>query len=92
MPTKPEKTPEQLAFEAAQATIRACVMAEDRTTFFTWLRNGTVIRQTSDNCGSLSQRAYTLADFNAILEQHGITGLAPKGAPKHPEKLERQMT
>lgn len=79
-------TPEQLAMEAAQKSIRACVLAEDRLTYFTWYHGGNVVVVTNGEAEQAG-RAYNVAGFNALLERHGVVGLRGKGAWKVSERL-----
>lgn len=88
MPTKrnSEPTPAELAFQAAQQSIRACVLTEDRTTYFTWYRSGDVT-VTANGVAEQAGRAWNIDGFNALLEKHGVRGLQGRGAWKCPERL-----
>lgn len=81
-----EETPEQRAFSAAQAGIRACVLSPDKSTCWTWYRSGSVT-VTVNGVAEQAGRAWNVAGFNALLEQHGVAGLSLPGEGKRPERL-----
>lgn len=84
----PAKTPDQSAFEAAQAQIRACVAAPADAAFFTWYRTGSVTRWTRGTQEVEISITFNLYAFNSILERNGVRGLQMRGAGKCPEWLE----
>lgn len=86
MPTKPDAPP--TAFEAAQKSIRACVLAPDCRTYWTWYHSGNVT-VTADGEAEQAGRVYHVTGFNALLESKGVTGLQGRGAlqSKCPERL-----
>lgn len=55
--------------------IRACVARQDFERFFTWYKSGKVPFWMRGLDVAGVEHASTVAQFNAILERHGIVGL-----------------
>lgn len=68
--------------------ILACVLAPDKSTYFTWYRSGNVVR-TENGVSEQAGRAWTIEGFNALLEGVGVVGLQGRDAlkSKRPERL-----
>jgi hypothetical protein len=86
MQTKPEKTAAQIAFETAQAQIRACVETPEGVVF-TWYRSGKVLRWSRHFEAFAVDYAASVEAFNRLLVSYGVAGLSVRGAGKRPERI-----
>lgn len=77
-------------FAAQHANIRACVMAPDCCTFYTWLYSGSVVRWTVNGDAEEIARVWNIDSLNQVLARHGIAPLLPYSKQKRPATLESE--
>lgn len=77
-------------FPAQHANIRACVMAPDCQTFYTWLFSGQVMRWTPGGEVESVGMVWNMVSLNALLARYGIAPLEPYTKQKRPAVLERE--